>query len=131
MFTRALIRWVGLALVIGVAAAIVPGVDVHGGFVTLLWLAVLFSAVNLILGTLARVVSLPLIVVSLGLFLWVINAAMLALTAGLSSRLDIDDFGSAMLASLVISVFSWAAELVAPILEKRHAAHHPSRASSA
>lgn len=123
MLIRILIRWVGLALIIGAAAGIVGGVDVHGGFVTLLWLAILFSTVNLVVGTLARLLSLPLIVLSLGLFLWVINASMLALTAGLSSHLDIDNFGSAMLASLVISVFSWAAELVAPLAQSRRAAH--------
>ena len=61
------------------------------------------------------VLTLPLIVITLGLFLIIINAAMLALTAGLSSHLDIDNFGSAVLGGLVISFFSWILELLVPL----------------
>jgi len=115
MLIRLLIRLVALALIIGLAAEIVPGMHVHGGFWTLVWLAILFSVVNLVVGTLARVLTLPLIVITLGLFLIIINAAMLALTAGLSSHLDIDNFGSAVLGGLVISFFSWILELLVPL----------------
>lgn len=122
MLIRLLIRLVALALIIGLAAEIVPGMHVHGGFGTLVWLAVLFSVVNLIVGTLARLLTLPLIVITLGLFLIIINAAMLALTAGLSSHLDIDNFGSAVLGGLVISFFSWILEMLVPLAQRGTAA---------
>ena len=68
MVVRLAIRLVVLAVIIGVVAKIVPGIHVHGGFLWLLWVALIFSAVNMILGPLFRLISVPLIVVTLGLF---------------------------------------------------------------
>lgn len=114
MIARLLIRLVVLAVVIGVVAAIVPGIHVHGGFGTLLWIALLFSVVNLILGPVLRLLSLPFIVVTFGLFLLVVNAGLLAITAGLSSRIAIDNFWWAVLGGVLISVLSALAELLVP-----------------
>ncbi len=114
MMLRLLIRLLVLAVIIGVVAELVPGIDVHGGFGALLWISVLFALVNAILGPVFKLLSLPLIVLTLGLFLLVVNAALLAITAGLSSHLDVDGFGSAVLGGLLIAVFSWLGELVLP-----------------
>jgi putative membrane protein len=114
MVRRWVVKLLLLAIVIGVVAVLVPGIDVNGGFGALLWISVLFSLVNGILGPVFKLLSLPLIVLSLGLFLLVINAALLAITAGLSSHLDVDSFGAAVLGGLLIGVFSWLAELVLP-----------------
>jgi putative membrane protein len=118
MLIRLLLRLVVLAVIVGLVAKIVPGIHVHGGFGALLWIAVLFSLVNGILGPLFRLISLPLIVLTLGLFLLVVNAALLAITAGLSSHLDVDSFGAAVLGGLLIALFSFAAELVLPLRER-------------
>lgn len=122
MLVRLAIRLVALAAVIGLVAKIVPGIHVHGGFVWLIWIALLFSLVNLILGPLFRLVSLPLIVITLGLFLLIVNAGLLAITAGLSDHLDVDNFGAAVLGGLLIAVFSWLAEILLPARTKK-AAH--------
>jgi putative membrane protein len=119
------LRLVVLAAIIDLTAHIVPGIHVHGGFGWLLWVAVIFSVVNLILGPLFHLLSLPFIILTLGLFLLVVNAALLAITAGLSSHLDIDNFGSAVLGGLLIAVFSWLAEVLLPL--RRHGKHHGSR----
>ena len=121
MLIRLLVRLVVLALIIGFAAEIVPGIDVSGGFGTLLWLAVLFSVVNLVIGTLVRVLTLPLILLTLGLFLLIINAGMLAITAGLSRHLAVDNFGAALLGGLIIAVFSWLTEALLPLAERSKA----------
>jgi putative membrane protein len=115
MLLRLVLRLVVLACIIGIVAKIVPGVHVHGGFGALLWIAVLFSLVNLILGPIFRLLSIPLIILTLGLFLLVVNAALLAITAGLSKHLDVDSFGAALLGGLLISVFSWLAEMLLPL----------------
>jgi putative membrane protein len=115
VLVRLLVRLVVLAVVIGVVTAIVPGMHIHGGFLTLLWIAVLFSVVNAIIGTVLRLLTLPLVLLTLGLFLWVINAILLAITAGLSSKFDIDNFGSALLGALLITIFSWLAAVLLPI----------------
>lgn len=115
MLIRLLLRLVVLAVIIGVVAEIVPGINVDGGFLTLLWLAVLFSVVNLIIGPLFRLISLPLIVVTLGIFLLVVNAGLLALTAWISRDLSIATFWDAVLGGFLIAAFSWVAELVLPL----------------
>jgi putative membrane protein len=119
MLARMAVRLLVLAVVIGLVAAIVPGIDVHGGFAWLLWIAMIFSLVNLILGPLFRLLSLPLIILTLGLFLLIVNAALLAITAGLSDHLDVDSFGAAVLGGLLISVFSWLAEVLLPLRRPR------------
>lgn len=111
---RLLVRLVVLALIIGLVAKLVPGIHTHGSFWALLWISVLFSLINAILGPLFKLLSLPLIVLTLGIFLLVVNAALLAITAGLTKYLDIDGFGSAVLGGLLIAIFSWLAELVLP-----------------
>lgn len=115
---RLLARVLILALIIGVVAKLVPGIHVYGGFWALLWISVLFSIVNAILGPVFKLLSLPLIVLSLGLFLLVVNAALLGITAGLSSHLDVDGFGAAVLGGLLIAIFSWLAEQVVPTKRK-------------
>ncbi len=115
LLLRLAIRLVLLALIIGLVADLVPGITVHGGFTAQLWIAFVLSVINLILGPVLRLLSLPVIVLTLGLFLLVINAVLLSITAGLSSDLDIDGVGSAVLGGFLIAVFSWVAELALPV----------------
>ncbi len=119
MLARLAIRLVVLAGIIAIVAGIVPGIHVDGGFLTYLWVAVLFSLVNLIIGSILRLLTLPIIVVTLGLFLFVINAALLAITAWLSSDLAVDSFGAALLGGFLIAVFSWLAEFLLPLRSKK------------
>ncbi|HYY19778.1 MAG TPA: phage holin family protein [Streptosporangiaceae bacterium] len=123
LLLRLLIRLVVLAAIIYVVARIVPGIHVTGSFVWLLWVALIFSAVNLILGPLFKLLSLPFIVLTLGLFLLVVNAALLAITAGLTSHLAVDNFGSAVLGGFLIALFSWLAELLLPAVGRRTSKH--------
>lgn len=78
--------------------------------------AVVFGAVNALIAPVIKLLSLPFIVLTLGLLLWVINALMLLLTAALAGGFDlsfnVDSFPSALGGALVISIVSWALELV-------------------
>jgi putative membrane protein len=114
MLLRLAVRLVLLAAIIGLVASIVPGIDVSHGFGWLLWIAVIFSIVNLILGPIFRLLSLPLIILTLGLFLLVVNAALLAITAALTVHLSVHGFGSAVLGGFLIALFSWLLELLLP-----------------
>ncbi len=118
MLIRIGARLVILALIIGLVAQLVPGIHVYGGFWALLWISVVFSIVNAILGPVFKLLSLPLIVLTLGFFLLVVNAALLGITAALSSHLDVDGFGSAVAGGLLIAIFSWLAEMVFPTKRK-------------
>ena len=104
MLRRAVLTCVILAVGIGVAAALIPGIDVTGGFFTYLWLGVLFGLVNAILGRILHIVSLPLTIITLGLFALVVNGVLLAITAGLSDDLDVGGFLGTIVGALVISI---------------------------
>jgi putative membrane protein len=101
-----LIRWGALAASFWVATALIPGIDVIGGFTTYLWVALMFGFINSILGGLIKLLTLPAVILTFGLFLIVVNASMLMLTAEWSDKLDVTNFWSAVLASLVISVMT-------------------------
>jgi len=103
-----LVRWLIVAAGLWVAGAIVPGVVFHGTG-TLLLAAALLGIVNAVVRPLAVLFTLPLTVLTLGLFLWVINAAMLGLVAALLQGFQLADFVSALLGSALVSLTSWLA----------------------
>ena len=101
---KLLVRWGALALSFWVATALIPGIDVQGGFTTYLWVALLFGLLNATLGSLLKLLTLPAVILTLGLFLVVVNAAILMLVARWSESLDVNNFWSAVFAALVISI---------------------------
>ena len=100
------IRWAVLAFSMWIATLIVPGITVNGGVGTYLWVALLFGLINSVFGSIIKVLTFPVSIVTFGLFLFVINAAMLSLTARWSEKLEVTGFWSALLASLIISVIT-------------------------
>jgi len=101
---RALIAALGL----WIASRIVPGFHLEG-LGTFLLAGLLLGVVNGFVRPLVVLLTLPLTLVTLGLFLFVVNAAMVGLVAELLERFTISGFFSALLGSLVISVTSWIA----------------------
>ena len=102
-----LLRLVISAFALWVASAIVPGLSIVGT-PTLLAAALLLGIVNGVLRPLALLLTLPFTILTLGLFVLVINAAMLGLVAALLDGMTIAGFGSALLGSLVVSLVSAA-----------------------
>ena len=89
-----------------IATLVVPGITVNGGVGTYLWVALLFGLINSVFGSIIKVLTFPVSIVTFGLFLFVVNAAMLSLTARWSEKLDVTGFWSALFASLIISVIT-------------------------
>ncbi|MFP5370281.1 MAG: phage holin family protein [Actinomycetes bacterium] len=96
---------------------VLPGLDVLpnpagplGEFGTYLWIGLLFGVVNAIVGPILRTLALPFVVLTLGLFLLVVNAVLLALTAGLTDRLAIDGVVTAVVGGLILAVVGWVAD---------------------
>ena len=98
------------AAALWVATRIVPGVEYTGGWLPMLGVAILFGALNTFIGRLAKILALPLIIVTLGFFLLVINGWLLWLTSALSSTLglgfSVRGFWPALWGGLVVSVVS-------------------------
>jgi putative membrane protein len=100
------VRWAVLAFAMWVATYFVGGIDVDGGIGTYLWVALLFGLINAIIGSLIKLITFPISIVTFGLFILVVNAAMLSLTDIWSNKLTVDGFWSALFASLIISVIT-------------------------
>ena len=99
-----IVRLVAGALGFWAATTLISGVSVNGGAWSYLWVALIFGLINGVLGSIIKLLTLPAILLSLGLFAFVINAAMLMLTARWSGSLDVSNFWSALAASLIISI---------------------------
>jgi len=106
MFRRLLVGWVVLAIAIGLVAALLPGFHINGGALTLLWVAALYALVNVTLGSILALLTAPLILLTLGLFTLVINAAMFELIDWLSDSLTIDGFWWSLFAAFLVTVFT-------------------------
>src|SRR4051794_41880154 len=76
---------------------------------TFLWIALIFAVVNAFIGPIVRLLSLPFVVLTLGLFLLVVNAALLGLTALLTDRLEGDGFFAAVAGGPLPPDGGWAA----------------------
>jgi len=98
-----LFRWAVTSVAIGVAASIIPGIQVDGIWAALV-AALLLGLANVTLRPIVLILTLPLTVLTLGLFALVVNGAMLALVASLVEGVHISGFGSAVLGALVISL---------------------------
>lgn len=109
-----IIRWLATALAVGVAVWIVPGIAVAGTTET--WVAVaifglILSLINISIKPIMQLLSLPISIITLGIFYLVVNTLMLYIAAWLSNGIfnagfDIATFGSAFVASIVISIVS-------------------------
>jgi putative membrane protein len=102
----AILRWIVLALAVWVAAAMVPGIH-YDNWPSLLIAALVLSILNTFVKPALKILSLPFIFVTLGLFLLVINALVLMLTAWLVPGFYVSGFWSAAGGSLVISIVSF------------------------
>lgn len=113
-----LLHWILNAAALWGAAAIVPGLEFHGGVGRLLLVAAVFGIVNSTLRPLLTILTCPLIVVTLGLFTLVINALMLLVTGWLSESWNLGftvaGFWSAFWGGLAVGLVSMILSLLLP-----------------
>jgi putative membrane protein len=94
----------------------IPGLSFTGDWITIVIVAFIFGLVNALIRPLLTILTCPLIVLTFGLFTFVVNAVMLALTGWIAEQLHlgftVDGFWAAFLGALVVSVVSWALTLL-------------------
>jgi putative membrane protein len=118
------VLWVAVnALALAAATGLLDGIEltdrvVADQVVTLVLVALVFGVVNAVVRPAVKLLSLPFIILTLGLFVLVINALMLLLTGWISEQLSlgfrVDGFWTAVGGALVITLATWALELVLP-----------------
>jgi putative membrane protein len=118
-----IIRLVVNAIALWIATLIVSGIEIEEAstedqILTLIVVAAIFAAVNIVVRPVVKLLSLPLYVITLGLFTFVVNALMLMLTSWLAGLLNVpfhvDGFWPAVLGGLVVAFVSWLLNLVLP-----------------
>lgn len=121
---RFLLRLVVNAVAIWVTALLLDGIGIRaadstgGQLLVLGVVALVFTLVNMVVRPIAQLLSLPLVILTLGLFSLVINALMLLLTGWLTRQLgyglEVDGFWWALAGAIIISVVAWLLNLVLP-----------------
>ncbi len=105
-----------------------PGVTYTGGWMPILGVALVFGVVNAFVRPVAKVLTFPIVILTLGLFLLVINGFMLWLTSALSDALDlgfhVEGFLAAFLGALVVSIVSG---LLSMMTAEKHASYRTIR----
>jgi putative membrane protein len=103
-----ILRWIVIAVALYAAIAILPGIDYQGNWLGIFLIALIFGFVNALLRPLLKLLTCPLIILTIGLFTLVINTVLFAVTAWLSNQ-----FG---LALTIANPFWWNAFLGALIV---------------
>ena len=113
-----LLRLLINAAALWVATRLVSGISYTGDGVALFGVALVFWVLNVLIKPVLFVLSIPFLILTLGLFTFVLNAVMLLITSAASDALGlgfhVDGFGTAFLGGLVVSIVSFALSLLVP-----------------
>src|SRR5579872_4583470 len=108
---KILLHWIIGALAVLVAAYLVPGITVSS-FVTALIVAALLAVLNILLKPILVILTLPINILTLGLFTFVINGLLLWLVGSFVKGFEVSGFIAAFLGALVISIVKALADLI-------------------
>jgi putative membrane protein len=123
MIVGLLLSWGLIAVMFAVTTWILPGMEVSGGFWGYLWVSLLFGIVNAIIGTLLRIITFPLTVLTFGLFSILVNALLLQITDGISSHFTIDEFWwTAIWGAIIMAIVSFVIDMIVGSLVSRRPA---------
>jgi len=100
------VRWLTLTVAIMVASYLFDGIQVSG-FLAAFWAAAILGILNALFRPIALILTLPINILTLGFFTFVINALMLKMASGVISGFHVQGFWSAVFGSLMISIISW------------------------
>ncbi|MBN1931820.1 MAG: phage holin family protein [Desulfobacterales bacterium] len=100
------IRWLILTAAIMLAAFMIDGIHVSG-FFSAFFTAAILGILNVFFRPILLILTLPINIITMGLFTFVINALMLQMASGVIAGFHVAGFGSALIGSLIISVVNW------------------------
>lgn len=112
IFFKILVRWLANSLGLWIASRLLAGMVIGEQLKTVLWVGLLLSIVNFFLKPVIILLSLPAIVLTLGVFLIVVNGFMVWVVDKLSTKLTFEGFGIAILAGLVIGLINYLVNVI-------------------
>ncbi len=102
-----ILRWLLYALLIIFVSWLVPGIEVDN-FLSAMFVCIILALVNAFIKPFVQIITLPVTILTLGLFSLVINALMFMLAGWITPGFEVEGFLSALLGSLLLSLFSLA-----------------------
>lgn len=108
---RLLLKWLIMAASIIIAAYFIPGVRV-GSFFSALWVALFLGVVNLLIRPILILITLPINILTLGLFTFVINAVLILLASSVIKGFEVAGFWWALLYGIILSLVNWLINLI-------------------
>lgn len=112
--SKLLVRWVGNVVALFIAAWLLSGISYGNQWWTLFIAAAVFTLVNAWVKPILTVLSIPFIVVTLGLFYFLINVFMLYLTDWIVPDFEIKTFWWGVLGAIIVSIVNWLMSMVLP-----------------
>lgn len=107
---RFLLRLLATAAALWVAVILIPGISYSGGILGFLAVALVFGFVNAVIRPILKILTCPLVVLTLGLFVFILNAFLLWLTGEFAQALglgfDVDGFWAALVGALIVGIVS-------------------------
>jgi putative membrane protein len=101
-----LVRWLILTVAIMVASYLIQGIEVNG-FSSAFFAAAILGVLNVFFRPILLILTLPINILTLGFFTFIINAVLLKMASGVISGFVVHGFWSAVFGGLIISVVSW------------------------
>lgn len=100
-----ILKWVGFALIIMFVGWLTPGLEIES-FITAMIAAVVITLINAVIKPVIMLLTLPINILTLGIFTLIINALLFMFAAYLVPGIEVEGFLSALIASVLISIFS-------------------------
>ena len=100
-----LLRWIVYALIIVFISWIIPGIEVDN-FISAMLVCIIMALINTFIKPFLQIITLPVTIITFGLFTFVINALMLMLAGWIAPGFEVEGFVSALLGSLLLSLLS-------------------------
>ncbi len=108
---KLLLKWLIMAVSIVIAAYFIPGVRI-GSFLSAVWVALFLGVVNVLVRPVLILITLPINILTLGLFTFVINAALILLASSVIKGFEVSGFWWAVLYSIVLSIVNYLINLI-------------------
>jgi putative membrane protein len=119
-FARRLVyMWLCNIIALWAAESLISGIKFSGNFASIVIAALVFALVNLILKPVAKLLALPLIILTLGIALFFVNILMLYITDWILADFKIENFGSAIWATIVIWAVNWILQILFDVDDHR------------
>ena len=113
MLLYLLIRWAVIAVALAVTTWILSGIEITGGFWGYVWVSALYGIVAATIGTFLLLITLPLTLITLGLFAILVNAFLLQIVDWISDHFTIDEFWwTAIWAAIILAIVTVILEII-------------------